>query len=113
MKFNPVKITAVDLTFPDRVIGTLLPPQSDIPEEFAGEQSEWLSLVRRWFCVGLNFRPKVKPELDENLVWRHLNACMGSFEPSHEHKVAGVAYLMSLWCEPLPKDWKAASKVKP
>jgi hypothetical protein len=29
----------------------------------------------------------------------HLKAIMGSFQPKHEHKTAGVAYLMSLWFE--------------
>lgn len=34
-------------------------------------------------------------------VHRHISACLGSYEPKHEHKIAGVAYLLSLWFEPV------------
>ena len=46
----------------------------------------------------------MKEEFDKNEVWRHLKACMGSFQPAHEHKVAGVGYLMSLWLKPLKEN---------
>lgn len=101
--YNPVEISDVLLAFPAHVVGSLLPKWEDMPEEFRRERSEWCTLVNDWFHCGLKDDkvPKVKPEFDEMLVWRHLKACMGSFEPAHEHKVAGVAYLMSLWMQPI------------
>jgi hypothetical protein len=105
-EFKPVKIRDVDLAFPATVVGTLLPLWSDIPNEFREDRTEWTALVGRWFALGLSFVPEVKPEFNKTDVWRHLKACMSSFEPKHEHKVAGVALLMSQWCEPLPKDWR-------
>ena len=49
--------------------------------------------------------PPIKPikqGISLSLALRHLGACLSSWEPKHEHKTAGVAYLMSLWFEDLP-----------
>jgi hypothetical protein len=104
--FKPVKIRDVDLAFPASVVGKLLPLWDDIPKEFKDQRSEWSSFVNRWFCAGSHFTPEAKEEFDKDEVWRHLQACMGSFEPEHNHKIAGVACLMSLWFKPLPEDWR-------
>jgi len=39
----------------------------------------------------------VNPKIDSQLAWRHIMTCLKSFEPKHEHKMAGVGYLLSLW----------------
>lgn len=102
--FKPVKVSDVTLAFPAKVVGTLLPDWDDIPEDFQRyDYTPWHRLVGKWFALGLkdNEIPEVKEEFDAEEVWRHLGACMRSFEPKHEHKEAGVAYLMSLWCKPI------------
>lgn len=35
--------------------------------------------------------------VDGNDAYRQLGAIMGSYQPQHVHKIAGVAYLASLW----------------
>jgi hypothetical protein len=108
-ELKPVKLAATEVAFPANVVGRLLPRWEDLPKEFRQDSTDYCHFVSRWFSVGSSFKPKVKEGLDEQDVWRHLKACMGSFEPKHEHKVAGVAYLMSLWCEPLPENWRKLS----
>ena len=76
----------------------LLPPMSEIPDEFKHDANYFCRLQSRWFFEGISaseFHPK--PGIDLNAAIRHLSAIQGSFEPKHEHKKAGVAYLMSLW----------------
>jgi hypothetical protein len=53
----------------------------------------------RWFFSGLPKGTVFVPHegIDPAKAMRHLRAILGSFEPKHEHKEAGVAYLMSQW----------------
>lgn len=99
--YNPVEISDVLLAFPAHVVGSLLPKWEDMPEEFRRQNNEWTRMADKWFCCGLDPVPEVKEGIDPKKVWRHLKACMGSFEPAHEHKIAGVGYLMSLWLKPI------------
>lgn len=101
--YQPVEINDAELVFPANVVGKLLPAYNLIPEEFRRNRTRWNKLVDTWFACGLigDDVPKIKEEFDQTTVWRHLRACMGSYQPRHEHKTAGVAYLMSLWMEPL------------
>lgn len=46
-----------------------------------------------------------KEGVDPDKAMRHLAACMRSFEPKHEHKMAGVACLMATWFEDYIKDY--------
>jgi hypothetical protein len=41
--------------------------------------------------------PPEKDGIDRRAAFRHISACLGSYDPSHEHKIAGVGYLISLW----------------
>lgn len=84
---------------------THLPKWKDIPEEFQKGKTKWNELFNHWFYRGakdINFTMKDnRPTEDFKKVVRVLQAIMSSFEPKHEHKEAGVAYLMSQWFE----DW--------
>jgi len=102
--YTPVKIRDVDLAFPAHVVGILLPKWEDMPEDFRRNHSEWCHLANTWFACGLDPVPAVKDEYDARDVWRHLKACMGSFELAHEHKIGGVGYLMSLWLKPIKSE---------
>lgn len=78
-----------------------LPPMSAIPDEFKRHGGNpWVELASRWFFSGLKQAPRFKEGIDGKAAMRALSACLRSFEPKHEHKTAGVAYLLSLWCEP-------------
>lgn len=93
----PQDVDDVTVAFPAKVCGTLLPPQTEIPREFYDRRNEWARITSQWFFKGLDGRFIPKTGIDARRAVRHLSACMRSFEPKHEHKEAGVAYLLSLW----------------
>ncbi len=72
-----------------------------IPPEFTRHGGTvWNNLASRWFFCGLDkslLKPKDGIDMVDALT--HLKYCIESWEPKHEHKQAGVAYLMSLWFE--------------
>lgn len=77
----------------------LMPAMEDIPAEFKRwHGTPYNELQAKWFYEGLDAGVLVaKPGIDRNTALRHLQTIQGSWEPKHEHKEAGVAYLMSLW----------------
>ena len=80
----------------------LLPKWDTIPDEFRRNRgTKWNEIQSRWFYRGLPKETQFIPKegIDVNIAIRHLKAIQGSFEPKHEHKEAGVAWLMSLWFE--------------
>lgn len=94
---QPHEISDLTLAFPASVVGTLLPPMSEIPDEFNRMTgTPWHSAVATLFYRGGKL-PTTKPGIDASNASRHLRAVLGSFEPKHEHKMAGAAWLMSLW----------------
>lgn len=97
------------LNLPPDVVGTLLPEIKDIPGGIYPKISQsWLDLQERWFFNGLpnNTVFTCKDGIDLNAALNHLAACQQSFQPKHEHKKAGVAYLMSLWFDEVRIDDK-------
>lgn len=96
----PIKVDAAEMAFGGGpgAMAKLLPPYASVPDEFKNDRSPYCKLVSEWFFRGLDKkRLKVKDGIDESVAWRHMKTIMGSFEPKHEHKEAGVAYLMSQW----------------
>lgn len=98
IKFHPVDVTDVELAFGGKSMEKLLPKWSDIPEEFKNRTTKWNKLFRLIFFKGEAPGTIASVEgIDPHKAGRHLRAIMKSWEPKHEHKEAGVAYLMSLW----------------
>jgi len=95
---HPVKVSDALVAFP-ATLGTLIPPEDQIPENYEGKRFAE-ALFSRWFYKGLPEYPTVKPGIDWNTARRHLHCVMGSFEPKHQHKEAAAAWLMSLWFTP-------------
>lgn len=92
--------------FPDAM--KLMPAYRDIPDEYRDMCGEtpFHKIQQQWFFEGLKKFPlDPKPGINRDDAIRHLAAIQGSWAPKHEHKVAGVAYLMSLWFE-APKEAK-------
>lgn len=84
------------------VTSKLLPAIKDIPEEFMSGYHELEDVVQGMFFSGKgksleDFGLTPKEGVDLKLVMPILNACLSSFEPSHEHKISGVAYMLSEW----------------
>jgi hypothetical protein len=95
----PQDIDAANAAFQGRVRGTLMPLMEDIPREFTTRGNAWADEVSKWFFDGVAADYHIVPAegIDRHRAMRHLSICLWSFEPKHEHKIAGCAYLMSLW----------------
>lgn len=93
----PKVVSDVMLAFPADVVG-LLPAEREIPEEF-WRPNDWERFAMHWFMHGLTESAEFycKDGVDGATAVRHLQAILGSYQPKHEHKIAGVAYLCSLW----------------
>lgn len=80
----------------------VLPPYDAIPEEFKNFNSreKWNKFVNDVFFCGIkDIRVIPKEGIDVNKALQHVMYCLRSFEPAHEHKTAGCAYLMSCFFE--------------
>lgn len=97
---DPVKVSDVDMAFGGAgKMDVLLPAWSEIPAEIKREQDTWSPVVSRWFYEGLSGKFIPKEGIDPDAALRHIRAIIGSYEPKHEHKIAGIAYLMGQWFE--------------
>ena len=80
-----------------------LPPYDDIPEEFKRRSHPCAEFVSRWFFRGLTdsdlARLTPRDGVDRDKAMRAIGAALRSFEPKHEHKEAGCAYLLDQWFE--------------
>lgn len=98
-KWMPVEVSATDLIFGPRDINKMMPAYHEIPSEFYDRSNKWHDVFGHWFFTGLpegtEFLPKEGIDLSKALA--HIRSVMGSFEPKHEHKMAGVAFLMNEW----------------
>lgn len=95
-------IPVPELTKVQEIYGNIdyLPLWDDIPKEFKdfNSKNQWLKAQNDWFYNGIRMEQLVAKEgVDKNKALRALMAIQGSYKPSHEHKMAGVAYLMSEW----------------
>lgn len=106
-------VSDVLLAFPAGVVRDgYLPAEKDIPKEFEHrrEGNIWVQLFHDLFFhkPGKDIYMVGKPGVDCHAAWRQIRACMGSYEPKHEHKVSGVAYMLSEWFESF--EWRDADK---
>lgn len=94
-------ITDVEMTF-----GTtkLLPAFEQVPEEFkrGNAYTEILDCMFAGMPVPdgkVEFRPGFNDPETPKLLLRVISAHLCSFAPKHEHKIAGLGYLISQACE--------------
>lgn len=79
-------------------IHSLLPTINDIPDEFNNQSNKWHRIVTTWFFNGISKNHlKVKSGIDYNKAFRHIACVINDWGLKHEHKLAGAAFLMSLW----------------
>lgn len=82
-------------------IEKLLPNMDDIPQEFHDAfhngNNKWVRFVSDIFYGqnGEKWEIDTKDDIDVHLAARHIMAILHSFQPKHEHKIAGCAYLLS------------------
>jgi hypothetical protein len=76
-----------------------LPSEAEIPQEFRQPGNRWVEFFERWFFKGLpgdtNFFPR--EGVDAAKALRAVKAIMASHAPKHEHKTAGIAFLLHEW----------------
>ena len=84
--------------FPMHVIGTLMPRREELPEEYRKNwtRNEHCKMAGDWFFNGIK-GITTRKGIDRYKALRHLSACLRSFQPSHEHKIGAVGWLMELW----------------
>lgn len=91
----PIPVTPLDRAF-GKTEG-ILPPMSEIPSEFKSQNNAWVKWQQQWFFEGLQRWPVPRDGVDLKTAMANLGCVQASFDPKHEHKEAGVAYLASLW----------------
>jgi hypothetical protein len=76
-----------------------LPKYDKVPERFKSTYDPYVKFISTWF-----FNGKTKAEIesliskegvDKNKALRAIAACLKSWEPKHEHKEAGCAYMLA------------------
>lgn len=98
---TPPVLSAVDVAFPAHALDWL-PPYKEIPDAFRGYGDPWSKQMQTWFFKGPDAAwiarlTPATPAVNKDAALRALQAILGSFAPKHEHKIAGAAYLASLW----------------
>ena len=89
-----------EITDAELSLGTTkaLPAWNSIPEEFKSRETKWNKLVSDLFFGGVtSLKLSPKDGVDTKAAVRAIRAHLGSWEPKHEHKESGVAYLLSQW----------------
>lgn len=98
---KPKDVDPIMMAFPTNVVGSLLPEWDDIPEEFRWTgDNPWCKAAQAWFFHGVAVtKSTIKPKdgVNAEKAVAHVGTCLGSFEPKHEHKIAGAGYLLSLF----------------
>lgn len=98
---KPTKLDDPTRPFSANVIGTFLPEEVDIPQEFRANRGSnaWCRLATRLFNgqSRATLRVTAKDDVDMVAALQHVGVVLGSHEPKYEHKIAGAGYLLSLW----------------
>lgn len=98
------------MAFPTSVEG-FLPPFKDIPDEFKHGHTPQNGLFAKIFYSGASLAfLKSKPGIDRQSAINHISYVSRSFEPKHEHKEAGVAWLIAEWFEPFTVEEMEAAQ---
>ena len=93
----PINVSVSDIAFGGSAM-KILPPMKEIPKDFPN-RIKWEKIISDWFFDGLPEGTKiiVKSDIDKNKALSNIKCVLKSFQPKHEHKILGCAYLMSLW----------------
>lgn len=102
----PIKeIDPITAAFGATNIADLMPKYADIPAEFKHQTNRWNRVFNDWFFSGAsNLKVTPKEGVDKTRAMAHIKAVMRSFEPKHEHKEAGVAFLLDQWFSDVSYD---------
>lgn len=105
------KVSTVEMAFPATAMD-YLPPWDILPEEFRENgHNAWMTLANTWFhstrsLADRKLQLALKEDIDMDDLRNLIHVCMRSYAPKHEHKIGGVAYMLSRWCEDFALDGK-------
>lgn len=101
------KLSMASVAFPADALDWM-PKHKDIPDV----DKKWDHIASKWFYSGLpkdvKFYPKEGVNPKDSM--RAMQACLGSFAPKHEHKMAAAAFLLSEWFVDI-KNWDGETAV--
>jgi hypothetical protein len=104
---EPQTIDDVTAAFPADV-RPYLPEYGTVPNSFKQWGDPWAKVIERWFFKGIDPAGwEWKPGIDKTKALRQLGVILRSYQPKHEHKIAGAAYLLSQWlvsCPAIPRE---------
>lgn len=103
---DTTEVTDLDMAFGGKAMA-ILPPMSEIPDEFKRfrRKNKWVNFVSDAFFRGIaSCQARPKQGTDAGKVWRMFRACLVDYEPAHEHKTAGCAYMLSCFFDDI--KWK-------
>lgn len=104
---KPIEVSDADIAFPAHVTH-LMPSYEELRKE--NIDKKWERLFCDWFYMGLSeLNLELKDGIDKRKALRHIKTIMGSYEPKHEHKTLGVAFLMQQFFK--DATWKPLEKV--
>lgn len=105
MSMYPIQeVEFAKMVFPANVLD-MMPPYQEIPDEFKRSSNPWARIVSAWFFKGFDTRRLTPKEgIDKQKALCHIRTVLGSWEPKHEHKEAGCAFLLNEWFEPLEAE---------
>lgn len=90
-------ITQQDIAFGPKNLAQFLPAMGSIPKEFFKDSNPWNKWISKWFFNGLKEFAVAVEGVNFKDAHAHIKVILASFEPKHEHKIAGCAYLASMW----------------
>jgi hypothetical protein len=103
-----------DLTRIDTVFGNIkhMPKYESLPEEYRNMSAPACHAVSMWFFKGAEQHDGgieidgkayvAKRGVDVSKALAAIKSVLCSFEPKHEHKIAGCGFMLSEWFEPEP-----------
>jgi len=107
---QPANIDGLDVAFPTSV-DHLMPAYRDLDEKYRRHYGTWGNrLFSDWFYCGLKSTDGLVPRegVDKQKALRHITTVMRSWDPKHEHKEAGCAFLFDKWFDGEKSTWERA-----
>lgn len=93
---QPHAVSDAQRAFPARVVGSYLPPPEWFTED--GVPAAWGNFAEALFAgIASDISLIPRDGVDPAAAWDHATMILGSYQPKHEHKISGVAWLLWHW----------------
>lgn len=98
-----------DVTRLDLAFGKIdhMPRYDIVPDDFKRSSNQYAAFIASWLFPGISqtelARLRPREGVNQSKALAAIGTIMRSFEPKHEHKNAGCAFLLHAWFELAPK----------